>query len=175
MTRFYPEGRRTYYTQTRGADYGLGIKEKDWVRRANRELLLIGMIENLDLVENLEEVLAVEGIDAFHIGPLDLAQSMGYPPPSELEQVIADVIRRCRAAGKHVAVGVVTPWSLEALGPRIAQGVQLFSVASAWLLTHAVSDFFNQVNTHIPPGRRNGPLAPAIEPNPYLAGPGSRD
>jgi hypothetical protein len=52
---------------------------------------------------------------------------------------------------------------------RIEQGAQLFSVASAWMLTDAIAQFFNQVNKRIPKGRRTGPLAPAVAQHPLLS------
>ena len=78
-TRFAPLGRRTYYTQTRAANYGVDIDERAWVAQANEELLVIGMIEDVRAVGQLDAILGVEGIDAIHVGQLDLAQSMGYP------------------------------------------------------------------------------------------------
>lgn len=168
MTRLPPLGQRAYYTQTRLARYGLGIDEVAEVARMQEDLLVIGMIESIELVEQLDTVLDLDGIDAFHIGPLDLAKSMGSPTPAEVEQVIADVARRCRAANKYLAIGVVVPWGLDTMQKRIEQGAQLFSVASAWMLTDAIGRFFNDVNARIPDGRRSGPLAPAVAHNPLL-------
>jgi 2-keto-3-deoxy-L-rhamnonate aldolase RhmA len=173
-TRFQPVGRRTYYTQTRSARYGLGVDEARLMDEADRDFLLIGMIESIELVEQLDEVLGVDGIDAFHVGPLDLAQSMGNPAPADVEVVIADVVRRCRQAGKHVAVGVVTPWNADTLGRRVGQGVQIFGIASAWFLTHAIGEFFNTVNDQLPEGVRRGPRAPAVARNSYLSGEAGR-
>jgi 2-keto-3-deoxy-L-rhamnonate aldolase RhmA len=168
MTRFPPIGRRTYYTQTRVARYGVGIDERTWTRTANEELLVIATIEDVALVDELDAILAVEGIDAFHVGPLDLAQSMGNPPPEEVEEVIDEVVERCRAAGRYVAVGVVTPWGVDVVGKRVEQGVQLVHVASAWLLTHAVAAFLGEVEERIPDEKR-APAARFVAPNPYLA------
>ena len=36
-------------------------------------------IEHINAVENLTEILRVEGVDAFIIGPYDLSCSMGIP------------------------------------------------------------------------------------------------
>lgn len=164
-----PRGKRAYYTQTRLARYGLGIDEATELKRMQDDLLVIGMIESIELVEQLDSVLDVDGIDAFHIGPLDLAQSMGSPTRAEVDEVIADAAKRCRAAGKYLAIGVVVPWGLDTMELRIQQGAQLFSVASAWMLTDAIGGFFNDVNKRIPKGRRSGPLAPPVARNPLLS------
>jgi 2-keto-3-deoxy-L-rhamnonate aldolase RhmA len=167
LTRFPPRGRRTYYTQTRAAQYGVGIDEPEWIRRADEELLVIAMIEHIDLLDELDELLAVEGIDAFHIGTLDLAQSMGSPPQERIDEVVDEIVSRCRAAGRYAAVGVVTPWGLDAVGKRVAQGVQILNVPSAWMLTHAIGSFLEQVEQRIPDGLRT-PTARLPTPNKYI-------
>jgi len=168
MTRFHPLGCRTYYTQTRSASYGLGIDERTWTKETNERQLVLGMIESIGAVKHLDGILAVEGIDGFHIGPLDLAQSMGYPPKAELEPVIADVVKRCRAAGKYVAVGVVTPWGMDSLPKWAAHGAQIFNVPSAWMLTHFVSQFLQDVRNQAPEHLRSWPPVPPIAHNPYF-------
>jgi 4-hydroxy-2-oxoheptanedioate aldolase len=42
--------------------------------------LIIAMIETPKAIDDIDELLAVEGIDVFFIGPGDLSQNMGYPP-----------------------------------------------------------------------------------------------
>jgi 2-keto-3-deoxy-L-rhamnonate aldolase RhmA len=168
LVRFPPRGRRTYYTQTRGAEYGVGIDEPSWTHRADQELLVIAMIEDAAIVDRLDEILRVDGIDAFHVGPLDLAQSLGNPEPAELEAVIDEIVVRCRAAGKHVAVGVITPWGVNAIGPRVEQGVNIVTVASAWLVTHALGSFLAEIEQRVPASRRE-PSARSVTPNPYLS------
>ncbi len=70
--------------------------------------LLICMVESLEAVRNLDEILAVEGIDVFFVGPGDLSQSMGYTPAvapgKRRAQPVLDLVDqtlgRIRAAGK---------------------------------------------------------------------------
>jgi 4-hydroxy-2-oxoheptanedioate aldolase len=71
--------------------------------------LLIGMIESTEALANLDEILTVEGIDLFFVGPGDLSQSMGYAPsvklgerrPSAVVEAVDDTLRRIRAAGRR--------------------------------------------------------------------------
>ena len=42
--------------------------------------LVIAMIETPKAIEDVDTLLAVEGIDVFFIGPGDFSQNMGYPP-----------------------------------------------------------------------------------------------
>lgn len=71
--------------------------------------LLIVMIESTEAVRNLDEILAVEGIDLFFVGPGDLSQSMGFSPNVKADekraQVVLDTVdstlKRIRSAGKR--------------------------------------------------------------------------
>lgn len=169
MTRFPPLGRRTYYTQTRGARYGIGIDEDRWPQEANERLFVTAMIEDIAAVQQLDEILKVDGIDAFHVGPLDLAQSMGNPPRADLETVITDVVGRCRSAGRWAAVGVATPWGIVGVETWTRRGAQIVIVASAWLLTHAVARFLDDVRSRVAPGMGDWLPIPAIARNRYFS------
>jgi len=77
--------------------------------------LLIGMIESVEALRNLDEILEVEGIDVFFVGPGDLSQSMGYSPnvkpgekrPAEVVDAVDATLARIRAAGKTAGTLVV--------------------------------------------------------------------
>lgn len=79
------------------------------------EKLIIAMIETTEAVHNLDEILAVEGIDVFFIGPGDLSITMGYSPrvapggsrPQPVLDMVQQIIARIHAAGK-VAGTLVT-------------------------------------------------------------------
>jgi 4-hydroxy-2-oxoheptanedioate aldolase len=70
--------------------------------------LVVCMIETPEAVGNLGEMLEVEGVDVFFVGPSDLSQSMGYSPalppgqsrPKPVVEAIEHVFRTVRAAGK---------------------------------------------------------------------------
>jgi 4-hydroxy-2-oxoheptanedioate aldolase len=169
--RFHPLGRRTYYSQTRAGDYGVRIEEPAWTQKANEQLLVIAMLEDVQVIEELDAILEVSGIDAFHIGVMDLAQSMEYPPKEKLDAVVEDVIRRCRSAGRHVSVGALTPWSLSSVDRWYPVGVRLFSVASAWTLTEAMSNVHAQIQQRLPAEFRKE--SGRIGPNPWVGNRGA--
>lgn len=64
------------------------------------------MIETVGAIDNLEGMLAVEGV--FFIGPGDLSQDMGFPPaslfgepcPAVVMAKVAEAVDKIRAAGK---------------------------------------------------------------------------
>jgi len=48
----------------------------------------------------------------------------------------------------------VTPWAIDGVQKRVDQGVDILTVASAWMLTNAVGAFLEDVEERIPEGRR---------------------
>ena len=62
---------------SRAQHYGIAFDTyKDWVQE---ESVVIAQIEHIESVNNLEEILAVEGLDGIIVGPYDLSASMGKP------------------------------------------------------------------------------------------------
>ncbi len=71
----------------RAQGYGLEFKRyKEWV---NKESIVIVQIEHIKAVDNLREILGVEGVDAFIIGPYDLTSSLGYPGKFDHPDMVA--------------------------------------------------------------------------------------
>ena len=75
---------------------------------AHEKRLVVCMLETPQAISNLDDMLRVEGIDVFFVGPSDLSQSMGFSPalapgqsrPAEVVAAIEHVFRTVRAAGK---------------------------------------------------------------------------
>jgi len=92
----------------RAQKYGSSFEEyKKWVEE---ELVIIAQIEHIDAVENIEEILKVEGIDGTIIGPYDLSASMGYPGEFERDDVknaIQLVVNICKKFNKPSGFHVV--------------------------------------------------------------------
>ncbi|WP_449537873.1 HpcH/HpaI aldolase family protein [Ferdinandcohnia sp. Marseille-Q9671] len=91
----------------RATKYGANFEGyKKWV---NEESIVIVQIEHIDGVNNLEEILSVEGVDGFIIGPYDLSGSLGVPGqfdhPSVIEALdrVKSISKRMgKTAGFHV-------------------------------------------------------------------------
>ena len=100
--RYGPEGHRGL-AGVRAAQYGLKGPLADYTARANNETLVIAHIENIKAVQNLDDLLAVDGIDVYYLGPTDLSNSLGIPGQTRDPRVVAhteESIRRIVAAGK---------------------------------------------------------------------------
>lgn len=105
--KYYPQGRRGL-AGMRAAAYGLAYSLGEYVQQANQETMVVTHVETMEAVENLPQVLEVEGIDVVFIGPTDLSQAMGYPGrPQEpaVQEMIDRLIRQILASGK--AVGTI--------------------------------------------------------------------
>lgn len=79
----------------------------DYLARADETISLTVQIETGEATANVEEILAVDGVDGIFIGPSDLAASMGLLGQQEHPEVRA-AVERCldaaRKAGKPAGV-----------------------------------------------------------------------
>jgi 4-hydroxy-2-oxoheptanedioate aldolase len=76
---------------------------KDYHQRAHEEICVLVQVETRTAISNLDAILAVEGVDGVFIGPSDLSADLGHLGNSrhpDVRALIADTIRRIRAAGK---------------------------------------------------------------------------
>jgi 2-keto-3-deoxy-L-rhamnonate aldolase RhmA len=106
----YPPWGVRGYSFSRANDWGVNFAAD--VQTANDETAVIVMIESREGVENIDGILAVEGIDAAFIGPYDLSGSYGIPGQTQAP-VVRDACRRvieaCEAADKSVGLLLVRP------------------------------------------------------------------
>jgi 4-hydroxy-2-oxoheptanedioate aldolase len=105
--------------------------------------ICVVMIETAAGLENLDEILAVEGVGAVYIGPNDLSLSLGlgrkhYTESEKLRETIISIVKRCNAAG--VVVGIDCSGAEQAHYWR-DQGCNFtISASDAGLLFKAASD-----------------------------------
>lgn len=89
----YPmQGVRGLAGSHRGVNYGMN--KADYYPRANRDIMVIVAIETPAGVENIQQILEVEGVDGIFIGPMDLATSMGHladPSQPEVQAAIKKI------------------------------------------------------------------------------------
>ena len=95
--------------------------------RFNRETYLIIGIESVAAYRNLDRLLGVPGVDGVFVGPHDMTVSMEIPEEydhPDFRGLLADVIRRSRAAGLGVGVHVSPPiFSDERVGELLDLGM----------------------------------------------------
>jgi 2-dehydro-3-deoxy-L-rhamnonate aldolase len=79
---------------------------------AEKDLCLLVQVESCEALGNLDEIIAVEGVDGVFIGPADLSASMGHPDDAghpEVQNAIEHCIRRVRESGKAAGTLAVDP------------------------------------------------------------------
>ncbi|MBP1232872.1 4-hydroxy-2-oxoheptanedioate aldolase [Arthrobacter sp. PvP102] len=84
----------------------------DYLARANGTISVTVQIESEAAVAAVENILAVDGVDAIFLGPSDLAASMGVLGQQEHPQVRAAVehcLTAAKAAGKPAGVNAFNP------------------------------------------------------------------
>lgn len=83
-----------------------------YMQQADEQICLIIQIESQKALDNLDAILAVDGIDGVFIGPADLAGSMGHLGNSAHPEVVAAIeagIGKIRASKKAAGILVADP------------------------------------------------------------------
>lgn len=104
--RYPPLGRRGLATITRAAGYGIDMPARDYVTRANRELLCCPMIETVEALADVDAIATTPGVDVLILGLGDLSNAMGHGGDrdhAEVRQACAHVIARAHAHGRWVS------------------------------------------------------------------------
>ena len=109
--RYHPRGKRGLCRFVRAAGYS-SMPRAAYFDHANENTVVIAHLEGREGLENLDEILTVEGIDVIFIGPYDLSQSFGIPgqvhAPALVEKMIS-ITARARERGKAVGTFVESP------------------------------------------------------------------
>ena len=109
--KFGPGAARGLAAGTRPDRWGLGTRMPDFTAAANAQSLVCVQLEHEEAIRNVDEILRVDGIDVFFIGPSDLSQSMGFPgdpkaPP--VAEAIASTLAKIVAAGRTPGMPATT-------------------------------------------------------------------
>ncbi len=119
--KYPPEGKRGVGL-ARAQKYGTGFEE--YLQWQEKELVVIVQIEHIDAVDNLEEIVAVEGVDGIIIGPYDLSGSMGFPGEFERAEVIGALERVkqiCKDTNTAMGYHVIDP-DFKQLQSKVEEG-----------------------------------------------------
>lgn len=102
--RYPPLGNRSF-----GPARGLLYGGADYFEAANDEIVTMAMIETREGLENLEAIVAVEGLCGIYVGPNDLCLALGEAPRAEsgaevVTEALERIVTACRAAGKALGI-----------------------------------------------------------------------
>ncbi len=100
--KYPPQGARSIGI---GRAHGYGLSVGPYLEVANATTSVVVQIESISAALALDEILAVDGLGGVFIGPYDLSASMGLvgqPEAPTVQDVIADIVRRCKSKGVPV-------------------------------------------------------------------------
>ncbi|HEX5045844.1 MAG TPA: aldolase/citrate lyase family protein [Gammaproteobacteria bacterium] len=122
FARYTPEGARGVGL---ARAHGYGMRFKEYVESANREIAVVVQAEHARAVDNIEAIARVPGVDAVLLGPYDLSASLGKTGQVD-DPVVVAAIRRvtdaCVAAGMPLGYFGVTA---AAVKPYVERGYTL--------------------------------------------------
>lgn len=150
--RYYPQGRRGAAFSIAHDDFLPGeIPAK--MKAANESMVCGVLIESLQGVENVDEIVAVEGIDLVWVGFLDLSVSMGMPGQfqhPEFEKAVSRIVEVCKSQGKVAGILSNDP---EQAKKYVRQGFRCISYGGdIWLLQRTLSQGIQSIRRGLSEG-----------------------
>ncbi|MBQ6035727.1 MAG: 4-hydroxy-3-methylbut-2-en-1-yl diphosphate synthase [Lachnospiraceae bacterium] len=100
-----PKGSRGFGPQH--ANFFGRVPLDEYLKNAEEDMMRLIQIEHVKAVRALDEILAVEGIDAYIIGPMDLSGSigkLGQLEDPEVNALLKEIVTTVHAAGKIAGV-----------------------------------------------------------------------
>ena len=113
--RYVPEGHRSFGSG-RGSHFGQNASRTGYMKHFNENVVVIAQLEDVAVLDDLDGILSVDGIDFFTSGAQDIAQSLGlpgqgeHPKVLEFEKTVRDAVR---GAGRHMAADVMVGFTLD--------------------------------------------------------------
>jgi len=153
-THYAPRGTRSF-GPVRALLYG----GADYPQHANDTIVTFAMIETAAALENLDEILSVEGLDAIYIGPSDLSLALGCTPTfDDLDPRAAEAVEHILARAKaHGVVAGIHNGTTEAALKRIARGFQFVTVGSdARLMAAGAQGVMSRMRAGLAPAATSG-------------------
>ena len=135
--RYPPRGRRGVAALHRASRFG---RVPDYLSCADKSVYLIVQVETERALGQLEDIIAVDGVDAVFFGPADLAGSMGLigqPDHPRVTTAIESALDRVR--GTRKAVGVLAP-NLSIASRHAKAGFDFISIANDCALLLGAAD-----------------------------------
>lgn len=124
-SRYAPLGSRSWGPAVSAPRHG------DYRVWADAHIAVIPMIETVEALNNVDDILSVDGIDAAYVGPADLAISLGLGAAGndgtpEFDNALSTIIEACTRHG--VTPGIHATSDLAALRRR--QGFKMITVST---------------------------------------------
>jgi 4-hydroxy-2-oxoheptanedioate aldolase len=102
--KYAPLGARGLSIFTRAGDY-YATRGVDHAARQNAETMVVVHIEGRQGLDNLDDIMRVDGLDVLFLGPYDISQSLGMPGDvrhPKVERALSEAAGKARAKGRAV-------------------------------------------------------------------------
>lgn len=150
VAKYAPEG-------TRGAAFGLphDLYEThkpahETMAEANRQSMVVPLIETVKGVENADAICALPGVEIVWVGPVDLTQSLGKPNDFDNPEYIAAMKEIGAAAERHGVKPALMINSVEGGMKWFESGYRVFGCcADIWLLQHRLLELSGQFRARV--------------------------
>lgn len=140
-TRYPPEGGRGAMFGAGHDDWSFAAPMTDTIATSNARTMVVALIETAKGIRNVDEILAVPGIDVGHLGHADLTLSMGIPGQFEHADFKAAVELLLDAARRHDKAAACLAPTVEMGRAWRAQGFRMISYKfDSMLLYGALSE-----------------------------------
>jgi 4-hydroxy-2-oxoheptanedioate aldolase len=142
--KYHPLGSRGAGSGTRAADFGLRLSAPQYAEWANAETIVLGILEDKEAVDNLPEILQVEGLYGLVIGPSDLSQSLGMPGQTthpDVLRLVEKMNRMIMASGKLLSVSLRgSTTAVEEAQRYVDMGVPILNITIKNILLRGAKD-----------------------------------
>lgn len=131
--KFPPWGIRGAAGDVRSAHYGAGAFDwKQYAEQSNQDTMIVPLAEDREFFDNIDQILAVKGVDMINVGPLDLAMSLGLQSlvrtdVPEVQTRLALLFKKTAEKGIHVMCPAL-PATLEQARKLVAAGAKAIAL-----------------------------------------------
>ena len=136
--KYPPLGKRELENINADANYGL-MPVEQYLQVANEESFIVVQIEDVEALDHIEDIAAVEGIDVIFVGPSDLALSLGLPGQEKHAKIVEIIQRVVKACESRDVVCGTPAIDSEHCKRLVGSGVRYFTDGSDW---RAIRDAF---------------------------------
>lgn len=131
--KYAPRGNRGACPIVRAAGYA-PASWASFAETSDNETMIIPLLEDAAAVDEIEDMLALPGVDVIFVGPWDLSISLGVPASNYDHPKLAAVLDRAVAAarknGKHIMTTVGATIDTNYAARLVGKGVSLLSFSA---------------------------------------------
>jgi len=133
--KFPPTGVRGYCGDCFSAYWGTRAGN-EWVEWSDTQPMIGIMIEHVSAMDDLDRIMAVQGLDYVYWGAADYSMSIGLREPQRYNEKVLEALEKVVAAADRAGIPVGLPTEQENIELYYNMGVKIFEVHSDLLSLH---------------------------------------